>query len=347
MRIIIFLLFFYPLIGNCQQLPLAFKKKLKILYSQGSYEKLLQSIAKFQDKGTDNPLTYKCKGTCGRNFELYSYKFKSEFSLAKNGNCRMLKEAMLDYSYLLSIATMEQLSTDSLIYQEFHNSILINAQQAYSNEVWREAEINLCYLTRIFQDTIPEYRKMFEPWYGITKEPSFEQLDSLASLPMKFNPSGKLLATYLTKGLKEDSSKARAIFVWIASHIEYGGKNDITIYKSRKGVCADYALLFKELTTHSGLQAIVLTGIAKGKGYNSAYPRESKHAWNAVKINGKWELIETTWASCLGPWSYDYYFCANPKSLISTHFPFNSYFQLLDKEVDFYEFVHEEGVAHR
>lgn len=348
MRVIIFLLFFYPIIGYSQKLPAAFKNKLQILYCKGSYNEVLQTIYKFQDKGNDNPYIYKCKGTYRKNFEMYNYKFKAEFALVKSGNNKMMNEALLDYSYLLTIASPEQLNTDSLIYQEFHSAIQLNAQQAYLNHKWREAEINLLYLARVFKDTIPEYRKMFEPWFGITQEPSFRQIDSLASLPMKFSPSGKLLANYLTKGLKGDSSKARAIFVWIASHIEYGRKNEITIYKAKRGVCIDYAILFKELAIHANIDSVyIVLGIAKGKGYNPAYPMESKHSWNAIKLNGAWKLIETTWASCSGEWSYNYYFCADPKLLITTHFPFNSYWQLLDEEISFDEFVHGKEIANR
>ena len=338
MKALIFLLLFYPFVGYTQQeLPLTFQKKLKHHYQKGNYDEVLLSIKTFQDKGFDNPITYKYKGTYNKNFELYNYKFKAECALAKTGNYKMLKEAMIDYAYLLSISNAEQLKKDSLIYQDFNLIIKGHVKKSYSNENWREAEINLLYLTRFFNVTIPEYRMLFEPWYGIAQEPTIAQIDSLASLPMKLSISGKLLANYLTKGLKDDNSKARAIFVWIASHIRYGWKNDITIYKSRRGVCADYALLFRELGNYAGLEVVYLTGIAKGKNYNIDYPEESLHAWNSIRINGEFKLIETTWAASSGNWNY--YFCADPKSLINTHFPYNSFFQLLDEKVTFEEFV--------
>ena len=339
MRAIIFLLFFYPIIGYSQKLPVAFKNKLQILYCKGSYSEVLQTISKFQDRGNDNPYVYKCKGTYRKNFDLYNYKFKAEFALAKSGDNKMLNEALLDYSYLLSIAKSEQLNTDSLIYQEFHSAIQLNAQQAYINHKWREAEINLLYLARVFKDTIPEYRLMFEPWFGITQEPSFRKIDSLASLPMNFSPSGKLLANYLTKGLKGDSSKARAIYMWICLKISYGFKRDIIVLKSGYGVCADYANLYCELCTLSGLKAEKIIGIAKGIGFRKEYPFNILHAYNCVLINGKFELIDCTFGS--GSKLYDYYFMADPSKLINSHFPLNSYYQFLDKQVSLEEFLEE------
>ena len=45
---------------------------------------------------------------------------------------------------------------------------------------------------------------------------------------------------------------------------------------------------------------------------------EPNHAWNAVEINGKWCLIDTTWDANK---TSEYYLCAPPRCFVRNHLP--------------------------
>ncbi len=67
--------------------------------------------------------------------------------------------------------------------------------------------------------------------------------------------------------------------------------------------------------------------------------RRGAHAWNAVKIAGKWRLVDATWgAGWIKEGKFDksfveYYFCPPPQSLIMTHFPRKKEEQFSDSPV--------------
>ena len=55
-----------------------------------------------------------------------------------------------------------------------------------------------------------------------------------------------------------------------------------------KGVCISYAKTFTYLARKVGLESVVVTGYVNGNA-------EAGHAWNAVKIDGKWKYFDSTW----------------------------------------------------
>ena len=61
---------------------------------------------------------------------------------------------------------------------------------------------------------------------------------------------------------------------------------------------------------------------------------EPNHAWNAVKIDGKWQLIDTTWGSgYVSDGAYvkqfrETFFLPSPEQLAFSHFPQDAAWQL-------------------
>lgn len=142
------------------------------------------------------------------------------------------------------------------------------------------------------------------------------------------------LASYLTKDLKTDQQKARAVAMWMFYQMEKDGyrskqlirysnlgilappplKNDP--FKTRIGTSRDFAELFEKIARSAGLTVVTIFGYA-GKNISSPKPQDpvwtaaqtlltfaSKEnaslqryeaAWNAVQINGNWHLIDTYW----------------------------------------------------
>ena len=72
---------------------------------------------------------------------------------------------------------------------------------------------------------------------------------------------------------------------------------------------------------------------------------KSDHAWNAVKINGEWKLIDTTWAAGyiddkknFKVKTSDYYFFTPADQFVLAHFPLDNKWQLLEKPATLNQF---------
>jgi hypothetical protein len=153
------------------------------------------------------------------------------------------------------------------------------------------------------------------------------------------------LAAYLIQPAKTDTDKARALFRWLTDRIAYDASllkdTDANrpehVLKNRKAVCMGYADLFTELASAAGLEALSIRGVAKSRAAaetnNPAEP--GSHRWNAVRIDGVWQLLDATWgagSSKNGAFVKslnDYYFLTPPESLIFSHFPQVAQWQLL------------------
>lgn len=171
------------------------------------------------------------------------------------------------------------------------------------------------------------------------------------------------IATKIKQDFTTEEDLARAVFAWIALNISYDvpaskivSNNQIVRCKDtdgceqmikkinakrirktlsrQKGVCADYALIFQELATLVGLESQILSGFSKtsprqiGKKLKTA-----THAWNAVKIDETWRLVDVTWGAG-GVDEEDrfrknfssFYFDTPPHLFFKSHFPENGVF---------------------
>ena len=179
-------------------------------------------------------------------------------------------------------------------------------------------------------------------------------------------PAGKessvvKLAAYLTAPAQNEIEKARAIFTWMATHITYdvkaykskrnGDLSPEAVLKSKKAVCSGYANLFAALAKAAGLETVSITGYSKGYSYEAGIRfRETNHAWNAVKLNGKWHLLDTTWGAGyldergrFVAMFRDHFFMTPPAVFIYDHFPLQAKWQLLKPPISlgrFQEFVY-------
>lgn len=219
-------------------------------------------------------------------------------------------------------------------------------------------------------------------------------------MPVEQATSKEQLVAQLTNGLATDAEKARVIASWIAYQVDKNGyeyeklvkasnhntpadpplENDV--FLTRIGTSFDFAKLYTELATIAGLKTVMINGYA---GKNIPASRYSGHlmqaiepsvnrirggtyrlqrydgAWNAVNIDGNWQLVDTYWMSKNNKMigrdftqrqmikelekrkhrlpsasqlvankniDEDYFF-AKPRQFVKTHFPFESKWQLL------------------
>lgn len=160
------------------------------------------------------------------------------------------------------------------------------------------------------------------------------------------------LALYLKKGANDDEGRAWLLFCWITDRIAYdaeaflsGGykKKDYgpaNVLKQRLAICDGYSKLYTAVGKEMGLDVKTIVGHSKGYGYRDVADFEKcGHSWNAVKIGGKWRLIEATWgAGALKNGLFrkkfrDYYFCTPASAYILKHYPDKQEEQFLDPTV--------------
>lgn len=103
---------------------------------------------------------------------------------------------------------------------------------------------------------------------------------------------------YVTPGMT-DYAKEYALYTWLTGNVNY----DKTHYEKKgaprtsyqpygpliqgKGVCLGYAETFRLLMDMAGIECITVTGAAFGNREN--------HAWNMVRLDGRWYCVDATW----------------------------------------------------
>lgn len=177
----------------------------------------------------------------------------------------------------------------------------------------------------------------------------FQEIDKHAlNAPYSVKTNTTTLASYLTSKSKDDVEKVRAIYRWITANIAYdtsgyfsGSYGDLSpegVLKGGKSICAGYSDLFENLSKTAGLETVTISGYAKGYNYDvgDRFSGSPNHAWNAVKLNGTWYLLDSTWgAGHVRDGSFvrefdDHYFLTSPDEFIFEHYPEDTKWQLLD-----------------
>ncbi|MGA2548358.1 MAG: transglutaminase domain-containing protein [Rectinemataceae bacterium] len=167
------------------------------------------------------------------------------------------------------------------------------------------------------------------------------------------------LVKTLLAGVYDPFEKVKLIHDWIADNIRYnfegflsgklGDNSWAGVLKSGRSVCAGYANLFGRMCELGGIVSKEISGFSRGYGYDpfTESIRESNHAWNAVRILGKWYLVDVTWDS--GYINYfkqnvkDYspeYLFADPMQFLYSHFPERAEDQLLNNPISWEDFSH-------
>ena len=112
-----------------------------------------------------------------------------------------------------------------------------------------------------------------------------------------------------------------------------------TVFATRKGVCEGYANLFRALGQAIGEDIVVVVGkIRRDQAPKDLIPVTLRlihsdydwtlHAWNAVKISGKWHLVDVTWDDSKTNYKAEY-IMAPHKVMSMSHVPHQLSWQLL------------------
>lgn len=118
-----------------------------------------------------------------------------------------------------------------------------------------------------------------------------------------YEKAASVLDSVVKPGMS-DFDKEYALYLWVITHMEYDwahqnplvpvSRDSFTPYGGLvkgKGVCLGFSAVFQLLMDMAGVECITIVGAA----YNS----EEDHAWNMVRLDGKWYCVDATW-----DWTY-------------------------------------------
>jgi hypothetical protein len=147
------------------------------------------------------------------------------------------------------------------------------------------------------------------------------------------------LVEYLISWTDDDYLKIKSIHDWICSNIPYDvaayNKGEIKIeqpwitLRSKAAVCGGYATLFNYMVRKAGFEAEYVSGYTKGRSKYAIQPvgQFVRHAWNSVKINDIYYLIDPTWDAGYvnnNRFTFAYttdFFLTDPNIFIMRHYP--------------------------
>ncbi|HEX2205684.1 MAG TPA: transglutaminase domain-containing protein [Longimicrobium sp.] len=186
----------------------------------------------------------------------------------------------------------------------------------------------------------------------------YARADSVArAVPARAAASVQTLAAHFRGALPGERDRARALYRWLVENVAYdvdqfynppllGKVYDAgTVLRRRKGVCAEFAILFERLAVGAGLEAVTVTGQAKAFSPNPRRPFLTQmHNWNAVKVDGEWIALDASWGAgdVMGRdfvrRPREFYFDPDPAKLIWSHWPAEPRWQLLERPLSQREF---------
>ena len=205
----------------------------------------------------------------------------------------------------------------------------------------------------------------------------FTKIDTIVKSYPRYR-SPQQLADRISKDFSSYLDKVRASFKWITNNIRYNLKEALQpnrtviqfryssdkerlekiqeikdnivkeAFFSKQGVCEEYAQSLKKLCDLLGIEAIVLSGYVRNTAYEiDRVPNTTNHAWNAVKVNDKWMIIDATWSSGYvmnGRWLKkfnNYYFNIDFNKVGYTHYTDNRKWNILLNQKSLQEFYNQ------
>jgi len=166
------------------------------------------------------------------------------------------------------------------------------------------------------------------------------------TIPAELEGSVQGVGRYLKSQISDPFERTRAVHDYVVTRVAYdvvslepgrrAPQDADTVFTTGKGVCAGYANLMVAIGSAADLELVYLIGHSRDQGGGVS---GDMHAWNAVKLEGKWYLIDATWdAGSVDSEGFkaDYktdYLLTPPEIFGVTHFPEDTAWQLLDAPI--------------
>lgn len=179
---------------------------------------------------------------------------------------------------------------------------------------------------------------------------------AVARIPDTAEVSIEALAAHLAQVGRDPFHRVKLVHDYVADRVvydveayttkQYRAQDAQAVFKSRLAVCAGFAKLFEVIAKAMGLEVATVVGVAKASG---ATPEP--HAWNAVRIDGTWRLLDVTWDSgaiVSGAYQKRYdtsYLLAPAEAFVASHLPDEEGWQLLPKPLTTAEFLRQPRLS--
>jgi len=208
---------------------------------------------------------------------------------------------------------------------------------------------------------------LFILFYGSVQSQNYDKVDARVSLYPKKYATTDQLARQIQQDFTSDFNRVRAIYTWLATNVSYdlktlyNGETQINFsYSSQedlsrkltainthtanqtlltnKAICEGYAQAFKKVSEQLGIPCMLVGGFSKSDVRDiGSNPSQEDHAWNAVKIQNKWYLVDATWGAGYtngDTWVQrfdDFFFLTDPNKFAITHYPSEKEWQLIKR----------------
>ena len=167
---------------------------------------------------------------------------------------------------------------------------------------------------------------------GTLLQRNFDYSISAPSYPTVANQVSSLAAQCQDLGLANDFEIALWMHDWIINHANYDydynhyGPDGVLL--GGTGVCDSYSKAYNLLLRAMGIDTKRITGVAGG----------GSHAWNAIKLNGKWYYVDATWddPNRGGGYENHMYFCIPEEILAMDHTIKSEHPQCVSYEDNYY-----------
>ncbi|WP_413160427.1 transglutaminase domain-containing protein [Capilliphycus salinus ALCB114379] len=225
----------------------------------------------------------------------------------------------------------------------FLTVLIVIIYQAYSPVDYRSSSDWITYLSNI-----PKPPTSQSPWPWKDHQTIHPIITSITP---EIETSIKSVAQYIAEHETNPYLQVKAIHDYVISRVTYDldvlttgirpSQDAQTVFLTHKGVCEGYANLFRELGQAMGLDVVYI----KGKVRRDLAPIDlipeafrllksnydwTLHAWNAVNVDGNWQLVDTTWDDTDSESLYRTdYLLIPPEVMIISHLPVIQSWQLL------------------
>jgi transglutaminase/protease-like cytokinesis protein 3 len=207
--------------------------------------------------------------------------------------------------------------------------------------------------------------------FGDTEDLAQQDFSEIDRLAKELNYSGSSvteLADLLAKNAPTEAAKARIIYAWITQHISYDlvafhdalnnnnypDVNPTKVLSDRTTICSGYSNLYQALAEAMNLEVVTVIGYAKGATpVNDLRFQKTNHAWNSIKIDGAWYLLDATFGAGSvqnDKFAFEYnpdYFATSPLQFLNNHYPEDRGWQLLNQTYTRAEFDNLAQISSR
>lgn len=201
--------------------------------------------------------------------------------------------------------------------------------------------------------------------------------DKFSSVASANGATVEELATNITTGYTAEADKAAALYYWMTHNVAYDTKllgkmmktgmkrerlprDEVArrkeeqvqyAFQKHKGVCQNYARLFRRLCIAVGLESDFISGHSRGNAMKPGTLGVG-HAWNVVKIDGEWALVDATWGAgsvnSKSKFVFRFkpgYFMPDPGSFSYSHLPRDPQWQLVEEPLTEEQFLEQPAIG--